>query len=246
MLGSIQKTFRNLGEFVFPASCRICRERLSFDPELSTEGENGGLICSTCEKVSSRLVAPFCAVCRQVLPEQTLSCSNCQKPEGIGVFGFGLFDLYNRELLHRFKYYGDRPTGDFLGQGLGNLVASSKNQHSWDAVVPVPLHWTRKWSRGFNQSSILAEAVSKTLGAPVLAALRRVKRTRDQTKLSRQKRLENVRGAFRVVKDVQGKKLLLLDDVTTTGATLEECRRVLIAAGAAEISAAVVALAYEN
>ena len=222
------------------------------------------MICSTCEKVSSRLVAPFCAVCRQVLPaegpEQLVPsaaegsrrvgagfpCPSCQRPEAIPVFGFGLFDSYNRELLHRFKYYGDRPTGEFLGRGLGNLVASIKNQDSWDGVVPVPLHWTRKWSRGFNQSSILAGAVSKALGIPVLAALRRVKRTKDQTKLSRQKRPANVRGAFRAAKNVEGKKLLLLDDVTTTGATLEECRRALVEAGAVEISAAVVALAYEN
>jgi len=246
VLASIQKTFRDFGDFVFPSACRICRERLSFDPELATEGENGGLICPTCERVSSRLEAPFCAVCRQALPEGAVACPNCQRPGAIAVFGFGLFDLYNRELLHRFKYYGDRPTGEFLGRGLGNLVASSKNQDTWDGVVPVPLHWTRKWSRGFNQSAILAKAASKALGIPVLAALRRVKRTKDQTKLSRQKRLANVRGAFRVAKNVEGIRLLLLDDVTTTGATLEECRRVLVEAGAAEISAAVVALAYEN
>jgi len=79
-----------------------------------------------------------------------------------------------------------------------------------------------------------------------LPALRRVKRTKDQTRLSREERLANMRGAFRVVRDVKEKKLLLLDDVTTTGATLEECRRVLAEAGAVQISAAVVAMASEN
>ncbi len=162
------------------------------------------------------------------------------------VFALGVFDLYNRELIHRLKYYGDEPAGKFLGAELGKLVAGFDSTLAWDAIVPVPLHWTRKWSRGFNQSLILAHALSKTAGLPVWPALRRVKRTKDQTRLSRQERLANVRGAFRVVKDVAGKKLLLLDDVTTTGATLEECRRVLAGAGAAQITAAVVAMASEN
>ncbi|MGH8004595.1 MAG: ComF family protein [Limisphaerales bacterium] len=162
------------------------------------------------------------------------------------VFALGIFDLHNRELIHRLKYYGDEPAGRFLGRELGNMLAEFDSMPAWDAVVPVPLHWTRKWSRGFNQSSILARAVSKTAGLPVLPALRRVKRTKDQTRLSREERLANVREAFWVVKDVAGKKLLLLDDVTTTGATLEECRRVLAEAGASQISAAVVAMASDN
>lgn len=162
------------------------------------------------------------------------------------VFALGVFDLYNRELIHRLKYYGDEPAGRYLGTELGKLVAGLNSSPAWDAIVPVPLHWTRKWSRGFNQSLILAGALSNTTGLLILSALRRVKRTKDQTRLSRQERLANVRGAFHVVKDVVGKKLLLLDDVTTTGATLEECRRVLADAGASQISAAVVAMASDN
>jgi ComF family protein len=162
------------------------------------------------------------------------------------VFALGVFDLHNRELIHRLKYYGDEPAGKFLGGELGKLVSGFASTPAWDAIVPVPLHWTRKWSRGFNQSLILARALSKTTGLPMLPALRRVKRTKDQTRLSRQERLDNVRGAFRVMIDVEGKKLLLLDDVTTTGATLEECRRVLGDASASQISAAVVATASEN
>ncbi|HXF49833.1 MAG TPA: ComF family protein [Verrucomicrobiae bacterium] len=162
------------------------------------------------------------------------------------VFALGVFDLHNRELIHRLKYYGDEPAGKFLGAELGKLVMGFDSRPVWDAIVPVPLHWTRKWSRGFNQSLILAGALSKTTGLPILPALRRIKRTKDQTRLTRNERLANVRGAFRVVRDVKEKKLLLLDDVTTTGATLEECRRVLGNAGASQISAAVVAAASEN
>jgi len=175
-----------------------------------------------------------------------LQCPTCSKPQSMPVFALGIFDLHNRELIHRLKYYGDEPAGRFLGNELGKLVARVDSALDWDAIVPVPLHWTRKWSRGFNQSLILARAVSKSTGLPVLSALQRTKRTKDQTHLSREERLANVRGAFRVTKDVDGKKLLLLDDVTTTGATLEECRRVLAEAGAAQVSAAVVAIASDN
>ncbi|MCI0329606.1 MAG: ComF family protein [candidate division Zixibacteria bacterium] len=162
------------------------------------------------------------------------------------VFALGVFDRHNQELIHRLKYYGDEPAGKFLGGELGKVLMAFNSAPAWDTIVPVPLHWTRKWSRGFNQSLILARAVFNTTGLPVLSALRRVKRTKDQTHLSREGRLANVRGAFRTVKDVEGKSLLLLDDVTTTGATLDECRRVLADAGASQISAAVVAMASDN
>jgi ComF family protein len=223
--------------FVFPPACRICRARL----------ENGGFICAQCEKLSSRLQTPFCSACKQIISIEAGSpCPSCLKPTSMPVFALGVFDLHNRELIHRLKYYGDEPAGRFLGTALGKFVTGFNSKPACDAIVPVPLHWTRKWSRGFNQSLILARALSKTTGLPMLPALRRVKRTKDQTRLSRQERLANVRGAFRVVRDVKGKRLLLLDDVTTTGATLEECRRVLENAGASQISAAVVAMASEN
>ena len=234
---ALRKPFDDFLDFVFPPACRICRARL----------ENGGFICSQCEKLSSRLQAPFCSACKQIISVGAGSpCPSCLKSTSMPVFALGVFDLYNRELIHRLKYYGDEPAGRFLGRELGELVAGFNSKPSWDAIVPVPLHWTRKWSRGFNQSSILARALSKRTGLPIWPALSRVKRTKDQTRLTREERLANVRGAFRVVRDVKEKKLLLLDDVTTTGATLEECRRVLVAAGAAQVSAAVVSMATDN
>ena len=243
---AFRKPLDDLLGFVFPPACRICRARLSEAPN-GVEGENGNFICEACEKLSSRLQAPFCSACKQIISVRVGSpCPFCDKTAAMPVFALGVFDFYNRELIHRLKYYGDEPAGRFLGNKLGKLVMGFNFSPMWDAIVPVPLHWTRKWSRGFNQSLILARALTKTTGLPILPALRRVKRTKDQTRLTREERLANVRGAFRVIKDVAGKKLLLLDDVTTTGATLEECRRVLAEAGAAQNSAAVVAMAGEN
>jgi ComF family protein len=112
--------------------------------------------------------------------------------------------------------------------------------HGADGIVPVPLHWRRLWARRFNQSAALAQAIAAASGVPVLHdALRRVKATAQQVGLSRAQRAENIQGAFRVSASgkamVAGRRLVLVDDVVTTGATVEGCARVLLRAGAAEV-----------
>jgi ComF family protein len=115
-----------------------------------------------------------------------------------------------------------------------------------DAIVPVPLHWQRRWARRFNQSALLAEVMSKSCGKPVAHdALRRVKATRQQVGLGKSERASNVQGAFRVPADgraaVAGRKLVLVDDVLTSGATLEAGARALQRAGAASVDVLVFA-----
>jgi ComF family protein len=115
-----------------------------------------------------------------------------------------------------------------------------------DALVPVPLHWRRRWTRRFNQSAMLAAAVSATSGVPIAAAaLKRVKATAQQVGLSRSERAANVQGAFRVPQEgkaaVVGRRLVLVDDVLTSGATIEACARALLRAGAANVDVLVFA-----
>src|SRR5437870_209280 len=110
-----------------------------------------------------------------------------------------------------------------------------------DALIPVPLHWRRYWARRFNQSALLADAIAKASGVPVvLGALRRVKATPQQVGLSQSARALNVQGAFRVSPAgkaaVAGRRLILVDDVMTTGATVDACARALLRAGAADVS----------
>jgi ComF family protein len=115
-----------------------------------------------------------------------------------------------------------------------------------DAIVPVPLHWRRLWTRRFNQSAMLAAAVSAASGIPmVTAALKRVKATVQQVGLSRSERAANVQGAFRVPEQgraaVAGRRLIVLDDVLTSGATVEGCARALLRAGAKNVDVLVFA-----
>ena len=119
-----------------------------------------------------------------------------------------------------------------------------------DALVPVPLHWRRLWARRFNPSAMLAAAISKETGLPAGAgALKRVKRTTQQLGLSRTDRAANVQGAFRVLPDgkaaVTGRRPVLVDDVLTTGATVDGCARAVLRAGAANVDVLVFARVAE-
>jgi ComF family protein len=158
------------------------------------------------------------------------------------------FDEISRALVHALKY-GDRldlapMMGRWIGQAGRELLAEA------DALVPVPLHWRRLWARRFNQSAMLAAAVSRQTGVPIAAgALKRVKPTAQQVGLSRTERAANVQGAFRVPGDgkagVTGRRLVLIDDVLTSGATVDGCARALLRAGAANVDVLVFARVAE-
>ena len=115
----------------------------------------------------------------------------------------------------------------------------------FDAISPVPLHATRRREREFNQAAVLAEFLASRTGKPLLPCLRRTRYTTTQTRLDRQERMENLRGAFSVrhASEVIGRHLLLIDDIFTTGSTVEECSRVLRNAGAASVRVLTVARA---
>jgi ComF family protein len=154
------------------------------------------------------------------------------------------YDDTARALVHAFKY-GDRFD---LAPMLGNWMARAGHEllDGADALMPVPLHWTRLWTRRFNQSAALAGAISKISGVPVAhEQLARVKATAQQVGLSRKDRASNVQGAFRVPPaakaEVAGRRLVLVDDVLTSGATSDACARALLRAGAAEVDVLVFA-----
>jgi ComF family protein len=151
-----------------------------------------------------------------------------------------------QSLLHLVKYSSRLSLGRRMGEELGRKMAS---EHALpDVLIPVPLHPTRLRGRGYNQSCLIAEGVMRTTGVPVAGNhLRRVRHTSSQTHLSIEERAANVSGAFSVPLDrskcLQGRRILLVDDVLTTGATLRACALVLRAAGAGSVDVGTVALA---
>jgi ComF family protein len=146
---------------------------------------------------------------------------------------YGFYEGSLRKLIHLYKYAGVHT----LARPLGNyLLAALPRQERMDVIVPVPMHWRRKWSRGFNQSELLAREVSRRTGVPLAPALRRAKTTPPQAGLSDHERRRNVTGAFRSTQALEGRHVLLVDDVMTTGATVSACAAVLKRCGAARVT----------
>lgn len=146
-----------------------------------------------------------------------------------------------RELIHLYKY-GRVQT---LAKPLADLLAAAlPREERFDAVTPVPLHWRRQWQRGFNQSDLLARITARRYGIPVVRALGRVHATLTQAGLSNTRRRQNVAAAFQTRRGgraVEGKRILLIDDVMTTGSTAAACALALKRAGAAKVALLTIA-----
>jgi len=148
---------------------------------------------------------------------------------------FGAYEGALRDLIHLFKYDRMKPLGKTLA---GYLASALPRDQQFDLVVPMPLHWRRRWQRGFNQSELLARPTARRCGIPMVNAVRRTRSTAAQAGLSNARRRENVAGAFRVKKPqkVEGRRILLIDDVMTTGATASACAVALKRAGAGSVT----------
>jgi len=207
-------------------------------------------VCAACLRKPTAFVAEcFCRDCRTPFRnhfplDEDGRCALCRL--GLNGFdaaySFGAFEAELRELIHVFKYGGV----ETLAQPLGRFLAVAlPREEPFDAVVPMPLHWIRRWSRGFNQSELLAREIGRRASVPVRNLVRRVKATTPQAGLTNAKRRANVSGAFRVRRgaDVRGLRVVLVDDVMTTGATASACARVLKQAGAARVVLLTVARA---
>ena len=182
-----------------------------------------------------------------VVLHQTSLCGFCRR----NVFrfeqarSFGPYEGTLQTLIQRFKYDGLRPLARPLGKFLAE-AARRLEAHSWDLILPVPLHRRRQRQRGFNQAELLAAQVSKVLGVPMGSKdCVRIRDTRPQTGLRAAERRKNVTGAFHVPhpESVRTLRVLLLDDVLTTGATVNACAQALLEAGAQGVWVATLARA---
>lgn len=225
---------------IFPDDCRVCEQPLTEVTRIP--------VCKACLAKPEPLLAEFfCTACRTPflspfpLDDHGL-CGLCRLgANGFdAAYSFGSYQAELRKLIHLFKYSGvqtlDRPLGRFLSLAL-------PRGERFDALVPMPMHWLKRWHRGFNQAELLANQLSGKTRIPVLKVVRRVHQKAAQAGLTNAKRRANVVGAFRVPNRgaVAGKRILLIDDVMTTGATASACAKVLKRAGAVHVSLLTVA-----
>jgi len=195
-----------------------------------------------------RLPRPFCERCAEPFPRplaESFVCANCgERKWALSRLRAAYLERGTvRDAILAFKYRRQFHLRPWLGRWLEDGFQEHYATEKWDALVPVPLHPDRKRKRGFNQSSEIAGWMGKRVGLPVVDALRRVKVTVPQARLSRAERLCNLRGSLALVGgfDPRGKRLVICDDVFTTGATADACARILIREGAKEVVALTVA-----
>jgi ComF family protein len=207
-------------------------------------------VCRACLAKPEPLAAEyFCVQCRAPflsrfpLDDQG-RCALCRR--GVrgfdAAYSFGFYEAELRQLIHLFKYGRVRT----LAGPLAKLLARAlPREQAFDIIVPMPLHWRKRWQRGFNQSELLAREIGRRTHTPVENALRRVRNTSAQAGLTSAKRRMNVSGAFQAKKRaaINGRRVLLIDDVMTTGATAASCARALQRAGARQVTVLTLARA---
>jgi ComF family protein len=217
-LSALSSVGRDLAAFALPQRCPICGREA--DPER--------LLCPDCHAGIPRFEATVCVRCLAAGREPIA----CHAHAGYAAHARWVYDERAALTIHALKY-AERPT---LAHGLGTEMAQALPPgYRPDLVLDVPLHRTRRRERGYNQAALLADAVAGAIAAPRLAgALERVRPTRAQARLGPGARRRNVAGAFRAVhpEALAGRSVLIVDDVLTTGATLESALAILAAAGA--------------
>lgn len=231
MKGSVLRGLRAAGEILLPRQCITCGQRLLLEEKH---------LCLEC--LADLPQTYFWTMSHNPMADRFNE--NIQKDietdEDDGLheryaYAAALF-FYHSEAQYRLipyqiKYHGNIRAGRYFGRMLGNRLASSELFEDVDMVVPVPLHWTRKWKRGYNQAEVIAGAVAEALGAPMRTdLLRRRKRTTTQTRMEVEDKRKNVAEAFvstpslaDIAAQDSVRHLLLIDDVFTTGATLHAC-----------------------
>lgn len=235
IIDKIKKYIYHLLDMVYPPFCLGCQKRLCSLHKIP--------VCENCRQNISVINSPLCHKCGAPLKTSNLQKEGCH-------FCLGKIFYFDRALsvcayegiiktcIHLFKYQNRQKFALFFVQLMQEFIFSHSNIEEFDLIVAVPLHRHKLLERGFNQSEVLAKYLAKNLGLKLsVNNLRRIKMTKSQVELSKEERIKNVAGVFAVKNPLEFKRkaILLIDDIYTTGATLNECARVLKQSGATKV-----------
>ncbi|TAN58409.1 ComF family protein [Patescibacteria group bacterium] len=217
------KFLKTFFDFIFPIECVGC-------------GKNGSFLCPGCSAKIKIIPVQTCHYCRK-LRAFGKTCDQCLSKNRLdGLFILGPYDQpILKDAIHAWKHERVKEIGNILGLWAAKNLNSSLFQSS--IIVPIPLHKQRQFDRGFNQSEQLSLILAQKFQIPAKTLLIKIKDTEPQSSLNREKRLLNIRGVFAPAKDAKlnGENIILIDDITTTGATMEEAAKTLKKSGAKSI-----------
>ncbi len=253
----IERFLRAAGDVVLPRVCLVCGRRMNLEEKH---------LCLGClidmpltrfwERGHNPMADKFNEKIQQWV-EELETGKECDTGMGYERYAYAsaLFFYHSeagyRRIPYQIKYQGNTAVGEYFGKMLGRKLAEGGIWEDVDMVIPVPLHWMRRWKRGYNQAEVIAEAVAEAMGVPMRNdILARRKRTKTQIKLSIEDKAKNVNGAFAVREELREEKwenirhIVVVDDVFTTGSTLAACFRALREVFPPSVRVSAVTLGY--
>ena len=241
MLPQILKNYSRFTSGLFNICARIAGRRCAVCAAVMSDHQPGIIFCTECIGELQARRGGFCGMCARIYAledESTHFCLECRN-QPFSWHGIAFFSVYQgllKDIITRFKFNADLG----LGKALGHMLLEAVSLHAYeniDCIVPVPLHPMRLKDRGFNQSLELSRILGRRINLPVLKdVLIKTRHTPPQSSMNRKLRLKSLKNVFEVRGNIaKDKSVLLIDDIMTTGSTLEECTRALLKAGASEV-----------
>ncbi|MBR4632591.1 MAG: ComF family protein [Elusimicrobia bacterium] len=222
----MKKILNFIISIIFPRTCSLCGTTLNFSSKQN--------ICNKCLEKIPKLEGLICHKCSLPLPDGGATCSDCKSNKDIYFEVLKSPYTYStqmKKLIKNLKYSRKTFLAKDLSLPLAEFIKKENIDKEVDVVVPVPMHWFKKWKRGYNQAEILATGVAQIINKPMYNALVRTKYTKPQFNLKKQERHENLESMFDINKKyvdiIKGKKILLIDDIATTCSTANQCAKVL-------------------
>lgn len=219
-----------LGDMLYPPRCPIC-------DQVVQQGDGG--ICIECMKKTRYILPPRCMKCGKHMDDESEEyCRDCEKGEHYYIKGRALFAYKEiAKSVHRFKYKGRREYAKVYGKEMAYFLGETIKEWKADALIPVPLYKTRERRRGYNQAELLAKVLGKELKLPVYCDMvKRCKNTKPLKMLNPEERLNNLKRAFILVENgVKLKRVIIVDDIYTTGSTIDALTKILLEWGVEEV-----------
>ena len=239
----ITNAAKSVCSLVWPLRCTLCGD---YDIDFESQ------LCLSCsDKLLQNSAGEFCSRCgRDIGTPDAITNKGCPKCFDEAYYfdqiaRVGVYSDLMRSSILQFKSFGREELSPFLATYMRSVFMGTFGNET-DCIVPVPIHWGRRLKRGYNQSRLLASAINADI--PVVNCLKRVRRTEYQSGLSNRKRIKNLQNAFAIknYNQIRNMNVCLIDDIKTTGATLNECALILKQAGANKVFALVIAVAHQD